>query len=109
MARMAHLHGRRRTRCIHALIVCAAASALLVARSAAPVFRSHSSVSAVSSNAHHDKRPRFVDNAPQFLPPAVLFAISPPQQPQARLAPLASLAVSFPAHGIHYNRPPPIL
>jgi hypothetical protein len=103
------LRSRGRTNCIHALVVCAAAGALLLARNSTPVFRNTSSVRTVNADVRHDHRLRFVDNAPQLFPVAAGFTVCPPRDSESRLASPASLVVSFPEQGVHYDRPPPIL
>lgn len=102
-----HLRSSRRTTCARGLVVLVAASALLVARNTSPKF-SRPSVHSAAAGSHHEQRPRFDDNAPRGLQPALTFIIAPPLEEHHSSAFPAALVPAFQTAGAHYNRPPPI-
>jgi hypothetical protein len=99
----------RRRKYVRALVLCAAASALLLARNSSPQFSDPSSVHAVTANAHHDQRPRFDNSGFNYCPPNAAFLLSPPTELHAHLSLATVHAFSFHTKGAHYNRPPPSL
>jgi hypothetical protein len=100
---------RHRMKWIRSLMVLAAASALVSARSGVPEFRGVPSVHVVKATASHDQRPRFDTSASNGFSVATAFVLSPPTEIHARLTLATALLDSFHSKGAHYNRPPPIL
>jgi hypothetical protein len=90
----------------HALIVCAAASALFLARNSAPHFPRPHSVQTVRVDAHHDQRPRF-DTGSRCCWAKRAFVVWPPTELRAHFTPPTEFLLSFETRGAHYNRPPP--
>lgn len=101
--------GRRRLKVARALVVCVAASALFLARSASPRFSDPVSVHTVKANGLHYQRPRFDNSTSRCCTANAMFAIAPLNETQSHLNLAAALLFSFPTKGIHYNRPPPLL
>jgi hypothetical protein len=99
----------RRMKVARALIVCAAASALFLARSASPRFADPLSVHTVKADANHYQRPRFDNSTSRCCRVNTAFAVAPPNEAQARLTLASALLLSFPTKGLHYDRPPPSL
>jgi hypothetical protein len=91
-----------------ALVICAAASALLLARNSSPQFRDTSSIHTVRADAHHDQRPRFDDIGSRYCAANTTFVLSPPTEVHAHLTLATALLFSFPTKGAHYTRPPPL-
>ena len=94
---------------MRALVVCAAASALFLARTTPTRFPNTHSVQAVKADAHHDQRPQFDDNGPTCCAPNASYVLAPPADAQAHLTLATLLVSSFHSKGVHYNRPPPLL
>jgi hypothetical protein len=100
---------RRRRKYARALVLCAAASALLLARNSSPQFSGTSSVHSVMAEAHHDQRPRFDNSGYSWYQTNASFVLSPPAELHDHLSLATVLLFSFPTKGAHYNRPPPLL
>jgi hypothetical protein len=98
----------QRVNVARALVVCAAAFALFLARSSSPQFADPLSAHTIKADAHHDQRPRFDNSTPRYSPATWAFAIAPPNETHARLSLATVLFFSFATKGIHYNRPPPL-
>lgn len=99
----------RRMKVARALVVCAAASALFLARSTSPRFADPLSVHTVKADTSHYQRPRFDNSTSRCCPVNTAFAIAPPNGAQPHLTLATALLLSFPTKGLHYNRPPPFL
>jgi len=82
--------------------------ALLVVRSAPPEFP-HAFVHqfSVHAFAHHEQRPRFDSDSPQWTVPVKRFVPAPPIGELARLTPAHQCFSILQTKGFRYNRPPP--
>jgi hypothetical protein len=103
----------RQKKYARALLVCAAASALFLARNSAPKFSDASSVHAVEAGSHHDQRPRFENrhldaNGLPYCPTNTVLVVSPPAETRGHLTLATTSLFSFLNKGAHYNRPPPV-
>lgn len=106
-------HSDRQKKYSRALLVCAAASALFLARNSAPKFSDASSVHAVEAGSHHDQRPRFENRRLDTTglpccPANDMLVVSPPAETHGHLTLATTSLFSFPDKGAHYNRPPPV-
>jgi hypothetical protein len=99
----------QRRKYVRAVVVCAAAWALLLARNTSPQFPDTTSVHAITADAHHDQRPRFDNSGTTCCSMNAAFVLSPPAEMHSHLTLATVLLFSFPTKGAHYNRPPPIL
>lgn len=94
---------------VQTLIVAAAASGLLVARSVPTEFATAATThSVVSLHSSHDQRPRFDNAGSQWSIPIATFAGTPPASERDGANPSTALVVPYRIKGAHYTRPPPI-
>ena len=90
-----------------ATIACAAIAILLFARTTPPNFpRAHTLQATFNCDNHHEQKPCFDHQGPQWETPVSAFPLPTevtPFQPLRTTEPFVSLQ----ENGFHYNRPPP--
>lgn len=100
--------GSDRTISIRVILASVALLAVLAARNVPPDFVKAPSVhSQISAGSHHDQRPRFDRDGPQWSAPIASFLLVPLAVESAHLGPAPQLASALQTKGFHYNRPPP--
>ncbi len=94
---------------VQTLVVAAAVSGLLVARSVPTEFGSAATAqSVVSVHSTHDQRPRFDTAGSQWSIPIAVFAGIPPSNEYDGANLATTLIVPHSIDGAQYTRPPPI-
>jgi hypothetical protein len=92
---------------IRMVVVFAALSGLLVARSAptrlSGAFSGHTAV----THSSHDQRPRFDNGGSQWSVPIATFGETDPPTVRSGVSLATALDVPFHTEGAQYNRPPP--
>jgi hypothetical protein len=92
---------------IRVVIVFAALSGLLVARSVPPRLSGGSLGHSAVTHASHDQRPRFDNGWSQWSVPIATFVGTPPPALRSRVSLSTALDVPFHTEGAQHNRPPP--
>ena len=76
---------------IRALLACTALIGVLAARNVLPQFPYSLNAHSISSDSHHDQRPRFDNNGSKWSAPADCFLPTPANAESSRLAPAPPL------------------
>jgi hypothetical protein len=98
---------RQGTVWIRALLACTALIGVLAARNVLPQFPYTLNAHSISSDSHHDQRPRFDNSGSKWSAPARSFLPTPAIAESPRLAPAPPLWSALQTKGFHFNRPPP--